>query len=448
VSRTPYARMVSVAARLPGPLLPVGIMAAAASSTGSMFTTATLVGAALIGMSISAPAASALAERVGPRNVLLVSAIVHVLMLVLMVSSIERLTRQDTITSNAVIYALLLSFTLVAGLSTPATATFSRLRWWIPRGLSQERGEGAIGPHSVREGLRFEARIDEGALIAAPVLIAVLSFSFGPTVGLLCSAVLTAVAVPLYSVEQGDPVIVPAEATRFPLGGAEHAQQLLLEYRGLAPDHEPHEVEATGPQDPEVRWIRGAIAAATLALCLGAVLGALWIGVLDAAQVLRRPSLFALTLGVLAAASLTAAGFNARHFTDPIRLRRRRLNALLLLGLSLVLLAVSVLSTPGLLAFVILSALGAAIAAVLGRLLIGLYSSLAIGAPAQKLPTALVTISGGLLLGLVLGLTVAGVSADELGQGWSALVGVVAAALISGIVLGGALWGSPARPRS
>ena len=445
---TPYARMVSVAARLPGPLLPIGIMAAAASSTGSMFTTATLVGAALIGMSISAPAAGALAERVGPRNVLLVSAIVHVLMLVLMVSSIERLTRQDTITSNAVIYALLLSFTLVAGLSTPATATFSRMRWWVPRGLSQKRGEAVIGSRSVREGLRFEARIDEGALIAAPVLIALLSFSFGPTVGLLCSAVLTAVAVPLYSVEQGDPVIVPAEATRFPLGGAEHAQQLLFEYRGLAPDHEPHEVEVIEPQETENRWVRGAIAAATLALCLGAVLGALWIGVLDAAQVLGRPSLFALTLGVLAAASLTAAGFNSRDFTDPLRLRRRRLNALMLLGLSLVLLAVSVLPAPGLLAFVILSVLSALIAAVLGRLLIGLYSSLATGAPAQKLPTVLVTISGGLLVGLVLGLTVAGISADELGQGWSAIVGVVAAALISGIVLGGALWGSPARARA
>ncbi|GAA1142622.1 hypothetical protein [Nesterenkonia lutea] len=438
-----YGLGVSVAARLPGPLLPVGVLAAAAASTGSMFTTATLVAAALVGMSISAPAAAALAERVGPRNVQLVSAIVHVLMLVLMVTSIERLTRQDTITSNAVIYVLLLLFTVLAGLSTPATATFSRARRW-----TREPGP-ATPSRSVRSGLRAEAALDDGVLVAAPLLVAALSFGFGPTAGLLCSAVLTAVAVPLYAVAHADPTPAPAEATRSALGGVEHAQQVLLEHRGLAPDRPPG--EAAFPDAFELPaaegaastgGVRGMAAGILLAAGLGAVLGGLWITVLDSAQALARPSLFTLTFGLIAAAAVLAARARSQAFPSPLLLRRRRLHAAALLTLSVMLLATVALPS-GLTGFLLLSTHSVLTAAVLGRLSIGLYAGMAVAVSADRLPIALSAASGGVLLGLALGVTLAGIAAEELGLGFSALVCVAGGLLAAVVVLGGQLWGSP-----
>lgn len=418
---TTLARAVSLAARMPGPLLPMGVMAAAAASTGSMFTTATLTAAALVGISISAPAASASAERFGARNVLLVSAIAHVLMLVLMVSSVDRLTRGDTLTSDATIYALLLLFTLIAGLSVPAVATFSRADTWT-------RKQGV----SVWHGLRVEGRLDDAGLIAAPLLLAGLSFSFGPTVGLLSSAVLTAVAVPLYAVERTDPLEVPTETARLPLGGAEHAQQQLLEHRRLAP-----------AQDPA--WARGISAAIALAGALGLVLGGLWISVLGAAQALARPSLFALTLGLLAAAAVLGARWKPSRFTEPLVLRRRRLHVVALLGLSLLLVLLAVVIPVGLVSLLVISGIAVLQSAVLGRLVLGLYAGLALGVPTRRLPVAMPAVAGGVLLGIALGLTLAGIGADEIGLGASAAVALAGSLLAGVVVFSGQLWGSPER---
>ncbi|MCH8571368.1 hypothetical protein LSI54_08385 [Nesterenkonia sp. AY15] len=441
--RSTMNKTVALAARMPGPMLPVGVMAASAASTGSMFTTATLTAAALVGISISAPAAIAGAERFGARNVLLSSAIAHVLMLVLMVSSVERLTRGDTLTSNATIYALLLVFTLGAGLSTPAAATFSRA-------VSSTRSGG----FSVRQRLRAEARLDDAALITAPLLLALLSFSFGPTVGLLSSAVLTAVAVPLYAVDRAHPTEVPPDTARLPLGGAEHAQQQLLEQRGLAPDQPAQRGEPELGQSelgpPEIRrpphptdWARRISAAIVLVATMGLVLGGLWITVLDAAQTLFRPSLFAVTLGLMAAAGVVCARWRRSSFTAPLMLRRRRLQATTLFVLSLLLLPLAVWLPEGLTSLLLLSIIAVLQSAVLGRLVLGLYAGLAIGVPAHRVPTALTAVAGGMLLGLALGLTLAGVAADELGTGASAAVVTAGSVVAAVVVFSGQLWGSP-----
>ncbi|WP_218219725.1 hypothetical protein [Nesterenkonia sp. Act20] len=447
-----YGTGISFAARLPGPLLPIGVMAATAAGTGSMFTTATLVAAALVGMSVGGPAASLLASRVGARNVLLVSAIVHVLMLVLMVSSIDRLTRQDTLTSDAVIYVLLLVFAAVAGLSAPATATFSRAQRWVPATPPMQ------ADHGVRAGLRHEVRLDDAALIAAPLLVAALSFGVGPTAGLLTSAVLTASAVPLFAVDRALPDMTPVEPARFPLGGVEHAQQLLLEHRGLAPEELPHRAylpaeleEEILAEDPrpgegsdaaETGGARGLVAATLLAAALGGVLGALWMTVLGSAQTLPRPSLFTVPMALVAAASVLAGRANSQAFGSPLLLRRRRLHAAVLLVLTLVLLAVATLGpTAG--SFLVLSGLCVLSAVMLGRLSIALYASLGMGASVGRLPNAMSAVSGGLLLGLALGLTLAGIAADELGYGWSTLVAASGSLVAVVVVLGGQLWGTP-----
>lgn len=465
-------------------MLPVGVMAAAAASTGAMFTTATLTAAGLIGLSISAPAASAGAERFGTRNVLLVSAIVHVLMLVLMVSSVDRLTRGDTLASNATIYTLLLIFTLIAGLSTPAVATFSRAGSWS--------GEAGI---SVRHGLRVQGRLDDAALVAAPILLTVLSFSVGPTVGLLSSAVLTAVAVPLYAVERAHLTEAPVESARLPLAGAESAQQLLLEHHGLAsgqPEAPTRAVSAataapfaghshasaaqsraSAEQSPvsaaqtsgsaaprpesaaqtlgagvpaaetQPGWARGLSTGITLAAALGLVLGGLWISVLDAAQPLSRPSVFALAIGLMAAAGVLCARWRPAGFTDPLTLRRRRLQVLLLVVLSLLMVVLAALLPAGTWTLVTLSGLAVLQSAALGRLVLGLYAGLAISVPTGRLAVATPAVAGGVLLGIALGLTLAGIAADEIGLGAAAAVVTAGSLLAAVVVFSGQLWGSP-----
>lgn len=426
-------------------MLPVGVMAAAAASTGSMFTTATLTAAGLIGLSISAPAASAGAERFGTRNVLLVSAIVHVLMLVLMVSSVDRLTRGDTLASNATMYTLLLIFTLIAGLSTPAVATFSRAGSWA--------GEAGI---SVRHGLRVQGRLDDAALVAAPILLTVLSFSVGPTVGLLSSAVLTAVAVPLSAVERAHLTEAPVESARLPLAGAESAQQLLLEHHGLASAAQTSGSAARRPEsvaqtpgagvpaaESDPGWARGLSRGIILAAALGLVLGGLWISVLDAAQPLGRPSVFALAIGLMAAAGVLCARWRPAGFTDPLTLRRRRLHVLLLVVLSLLMVVLAALLPPGTWTLVTLSGLAVLQSAALGRLIRGLYAGLAISVPTGRLAVATPAVAGGVLLGIALGLTLAGIAADEIGLGAAAAVVTAGSLLAAVVVFSGQLWGSP-----
>ncbi|GAA1162137.1 hypothetical protein GCM10009673_16370 [Nesterenkonia sandarakina] len=410
-----------------------------------MFTTATLTAAGLIGLSISAPAASAGAERFGTRNVLLVSAIVHVLMLVLMVSSVDRLTRGDTLASNATIYTLLLIFTLIAGLSTPAVATFSRAGSWA--------GEAGI---SVRHGLRVQGRLDDAALVAAPILLTVLSFSVGPTVGLLSSAVLTAVAVPLYAVERAHLTEAPVESARLPLAGAESAQQLLLEHHGLASAAQTSGSAARRPEsaaptpgagvpaaESDPGWARGLSTGITLAAALGLVLGGLWISVLDAAQPLSRPSVFALAIGLMAAAGVLCARWRPAGFTDPLTLRRRRLHVLLLVVLSLLMVVLATLLPPGTWTLVTLSGLAVLQSAALGRLIRGLYAGLAISVPTGRLAVATPAVAGGVLLGIALGLTLAGIAADEIGLGAAAAVVTAGSLLAAVVVFSGQLWGSP-----
>ncbi|MBO0596161.1 hypothetical protein I2485_11335 [Nesterenkonia sp. E16_7] len=420
--RSALTTTVSLAARMPGPLLPVGVMVAAAASTGSMFTTATLTAAALVGLSISAPAAVASAERFGVRNVLLSSAIAHVLMLVLMISSVARLTQADTLTSDATIYTVLLVCTLLAGLSTPAVASFSRI-------------DGSAPPAGPLAGalLRREARLDDAALILGPLLLVLFSFSFGPTVGLLSSAVFTAIAVPIYAVDRAHRLEAPSDSARLPLGGAEHAQQQLLEHHGL-PAEQPEKV---------ISWARGISAAILLAAAVGLVLGGLWITALDAAQSLQRSSWFAVTLGLMAAAGVLCARWNPSSFTAPLTLRRRRLNVVLLLASSLILLLLAVGLPQGLAALLVLSVIVVLQSAVLGRLVLGLYAGLAVGVPAARVPTALTAVAGGVLLGAALGLTLAGIAADEIGAGAAAAVTVAGSALAVGVVFSDRLWGSP-----
>lgn len=451
-SRPALDATVSLSARMPGPLLPVGVLAAAAASTGSMFTTATLTAAALVGGSLSAPLAGAAAERFGARNILLISAIAHVLMLVLIVSSVERLTRGESLTSNATIYTLMLISTLLAGLSIPAVATFSRAASW-----------GRPARASVRPGLRAETRLDDAALIIAPFLVVLLSFGFGPTVGLLCSAVLTAVSVPIYAMDRTHPTALPDDSARLPLAGAEHAQQQLLEQAGLVPQAAPPGEPAppAGPVPPgelevlqsgmaqqesparTADWGRGISAAILLAASMGLVLGGLWITVLDAAQALLRPSLFALTLGLIAAAGVVGARWRRPSFTAPRRLRRRRLHAAALCALSLLLLVLAVSLPEGLISLLMLSGVAVLQALVLGRLVLDLYSGLAIGAAAHRVPTGLTAVAGGVLLGAALGLTLAGIAADELGLGFSAAVVIAGSVLSVVVVFSGQLWGSP-----
>lgn len=179
-----------------------------------------------------------------------------------------------------------------------------------------------------------------------------------------------------------------------------------------------------------------------LAAGLGAVLGGLWITVLDSAQALARPSLFTLTFGLIAAAAVLAARARSQAFPSPLLLRRRRLHAAALLTLSVMLLATVALPS-GLTGFLLLSTHSVLTAAVLGRLSIGLYAGMAVAVSADRLPIALSAASGGVLLGLALGVTLAGIAAEELGLGFSALVCVAGGLLAAVVVLGGQLWGSP-----
>lgn len=179
---------LEVAARLPGALLPVALLAAIGLSTRSLFTTGLVVAAAAAALALSGPLGAAAAERWGRRPTLLTGAAAHVVSLVLLVTAVDRFTHRHTVTSDITLFALVMGFAVLAGLTAPPVGAAARGRW-RPLRLSPA------------EGLRRDGLREDAALVLAGLLTALLTWSAAPTAGLLAAAAVTAAAVPVFAMD-------------------------------------------------------------------------------------------------------------------------------------------------------------------------------------------------------------------------------------------------------
>uniref|UniRef100_UPI000255CB58 hypothetical protein n=1 Tax=Nesterenkonia sp. F TaxID=795955 RepID=UPI000255CB58 len=138
---------------------------------------------------------------------LLTAALVHVPVLLVLLSAVDRLAAAHaavgTDLAEQPVGRLLLvgALALLAGASCPAVPTLARLR----RRRASADGAGsssrADAAAHLESGLRREARRDEGALILAPVLLGVLAPMLGSSAGPLAGVLAAALVVPLQAMD-------------------------------------------------------------------------------------------------------------------------------------------------------------------------------------------------------------------------------------------------------
>lgn len=433
--RVAPSRWLSGAARAPAALLPVGMLFAA-TGAGSLTVTALMTSFTLIGLALSVPCAGAAADRFGQRAVLLATAGLHVILLVLILAVIAAVNPGPGQEPSWTLLAAALVFSFAAGLTAPAVSAMNRVRGWHLHRHRPERGIAA-GPW-----MRREASVDDLLLVLSPLLVGLLSGSLGAGAGLMVAALLGALAVPAYAME---PIAAELDATheatrpdedgpleplRVPLTAVEHGQQMVIEARGFAPEHPGEPTHPVGPGGHASSFsLAGALA---VSLGLGIVAGGSAIVALIIAQDVHRPGAAGLLLGCCGAAGMLSSRWLPTRFTALDVPRRRRLFAVLLAWWAALLAAVvaTILAQQGGLPGLVLSAvMFLGVGASLGVLVVEVYRVVARRAPSADLVSTLSTVAGALLVGLVLGLSAAGLVAEHAGRPWGAAV-VVGGALV------------------
>ncbi|GAB3189869.1 hypothetical protein [Nesterenkonia suensis] len=433
---------LSVPARLPAALLPVGMLFAA-GGTGSLTTTALMTSLAVIGLALSVPASGAAAERLGQRAVLLASTGLHVVLLVLVLAVIPSLAVADAPGFGTVgeqpslpLLVVAMVFALLAGLTAPSVSAMSRARGWQMHVASP--GKGPAGG----SWMRREAAVDELLLVLSPLLVGLLSGVLGPGAGLNVAAVLGALAVPAYVMGRlsagQDPAQIPAQASmqdpgqsadgpleplRVPLPAVEHGQQMVVEARGRCPERPAHPPHSAGRADSS--GCSRLVGALLISLGLGIVVGGTVLMAWVIAEAAYRPGAAGLLLGLSGAAGMVSSRWLPTRFSVLDVPRRRRLFAVLLGLCALLLAGTSAVTLPhsgGIAALVVSAVFFLGVGASSGVLLVEVYRVVARRAPTAELVTTLSTVAGALLVGLVLGLCVAALLAETVSTSWAAVV--------------------------
>lgn len=268
--------------------------------------------------------------------------------------------------------------------------------------------------------------MEDAALILAPLLTAVLAWTANPTAGLLASAAVTAVAVPLYAMDsviggmdeilsaqdQQDQQGVQEDESEAPLRvilpGSEQAQRRLGQ---VLPTDSPWPKAA--PQGTERAWRKVLLPVLGGGGGLGVAVALTWLSALSSALAVYRGAwLTFVVLTVLAAAStVTARGIPRGLSTLSESRRRRLLTTLLVLSVLGALLGGALLSGwPGLVVVTMGSTL---VGLCAGALMVQLYLMLT-AVPGPYLSPTMTLLAGAMLAGLVFGFTAGGSLVDAL----------------------------------
>ena len=394
---------LEIAARLPAALFPVALMAAIGLSTRSLFTTGVVMAAAVAALGLSGLLGTAGAERWGRRHVLLTGAAAHVTSLVLLVTAVDRFTHAHTITSDVTLFVVVVGCAVLAGATVPPVSAVARDRWRALRLTADQ-------------GLRQAGNREDLALIAAALLTAGLTWSTGPTAGLLAAAAVTAAAVPLYAMDGTVGALDEAEqrSGRPAEDVAEPTLRTLLP--GLDAARRQAESRSVGGGPASSRPLSAGVLGR--AVLLGGSTAVLWLLVLSSAlSVYRGAWSAALSIAAVLAASAAAARWtptSSRRIRDSRRRRLLTTLTVLLVGLAA---SASTLMSPfstalGAWSWLLVVSCAAVLAsAVSGALLVELYRQVGRagtedGSSASHSTEML--LSGAVLAGSVLGFAAGG----------------------------------------
>ncbi|MGX5358851.1 MFS transporter [Kocuria sp. KH4] len=177
---------IAFVARLPLAMITVGALTLATAVTGSYAVGGAAAGAVGIGSALGGPLMGHLADRVGQRAVLLVSALAHTAAIGLLL-----LTAHAGAVPGGPAVPLLVAAALLVGATCPQVGPLARVRW---RGLTGgDRQE-------LDTALSYESTADELTFVLGPALVGLLASLVAPWTPFVLAAALTLTMVSCFAV--------------------------------------------------------------------------------------------------------------------------------------------------------------------------------------------------------------------------------------------------------
>jgi len=170
--------LIAFFGRLPLAMAQLGTLLFVAGSTGSYAAGGASAGALAVANAVSAPAAGALADRVGQRPVVLVQSLGGAVALAALVM----------IASEGAGWHVQAAVAAVAGLLIPQVGPLARVRW---RPITAQREPGAVEHRMlVDTAFSYEGAADEASFVLGPALVGVAATLFSPGAALVTAALM------------------------------------------------------------------------------------------------------------------------------------------------------------------------------------------------------------------------------------------------------------------
>ena len=193
--------VVAFLGRLPLAMSQLGTLLLVSTASGSYGLGGLSAGALAVANAVGAPAAGALADRVGQRPVVLVQSLVGASGLLLLVAAVGAGTGDAAVVAIAA----------ATGLALPQVGPLARVRWRpMTQGHQHQR-------RLVDAAFSYEGAADEASFAIGPALIGLTAVLVSPSGGLVVAAVLLAVFGSLFALD-GSARLVPRPDLAVPPG--------------------------------------------------------------------------------------------------------------------------------------------------------------------------------------------------------------------------------------
>lgn len=393
-------------ARLPLAMLTVGALTLVTAVTGSYAVGGAAAGAVGIGSALGAPVLGILADRLGQRGVLLVSAIANTVAIVALILAAYLVAG----VRDLAVAAPVLVAAFVAGASCPQVGPLARVRWMALTARTGGAGPAA-SPADLDTALSYESTADELTFVLGPALVGILASLLAPWLPLALAAALTLVLVPAFAVHPTHHAVVRTPRRRVPGSAGDPAA-------GPAGARRPDTAGTPG----RVRSV-AAVALPVLAMvCMGTFFGSTQTSLSSFSAGFATSEVAGLlyaVMGLSSAAAALSVAYWPRRFTVNARWI---VCAALMAGLAPLLL----LPSTALPMVLVLLVLGLPV----GPLMVTVFAIGALVAPAGKLGTVMTALASGIVAGTALGSSIAGQLAQNFGYPTAFRVPVCAAAAL------------------
>jgi MFS family permease len=398
-------------ARLPLAMLTVGALTLVTSVTDSYAVGGAAAGAVGIGSALGAPVLGVLADRLGQRRVLLVSALANTAAIVALILAAYLIAgAQDLAAAVPVLAAA-----FVAGASCPQVGPLARVRWMARTSRTSGRG-AAANAADLDTALSYESTADELTFVLGPALVGILASLLAPWLPLALAAALTVVLVPAFAVHPTHHAVVRT-ARRASSGQA--ADPAAASAPGMVPAAAGNRIADARTAAQRARTF-AAVALPVLAMvCMGTFFGSTQASLSSFSASFATSELAGLLYAAMGLSS-AAAALSVAYWPSRLSVNIRWIAcAGLMAGLASLLL----LPTTALPMVLVLPVLGLPV----GPLMVTVFAIGGLVAPAGKLGTVMTALASGIVAGTALGSSIAGQLAQNFGYPTAFLVPVGAA---------------------